>query len=108
MDGKQGGTAATQDVFIGHVGIPTRAAVPQAVQALQEMGSRSGPQHSSRPATTTRRGTRSTGPSARPPAMTTTGSPDATRRASPGRTRSSRPASTRWPPGTASPTTSGW
>ncbi|WP_068166264.1 FMN-binding glutamate synthase family protein [Rhodococcus phenolicus] len=38
VDGMQGGTAATQDVFIEHVGIPTLAAVPQAVQALQEMG----------------------------------------------------------------------
>ena len=34
----QGGTAATQEVFIEHVGIPTLAAVPQAVQALQELG----------------------------------------------------------------------
>jgi glutamate synthase domain-containing protein 2 len=34
----QGGTAATQDVFIEHVGIPTLAAVPEAVRALQEMG----------------------------------------------------------------------
>ena len=31
----QGGTAATQEVFIEHVGIPTLAAVPQAVQALR-------------------------------------------------------------------------
>jgi glutamate synthase domain-containing protein 2 len=38
VDGMQGGTAATQDVFIEHVGIPTLAAVPQAIQALQEMG----------------------------------------------------------------------
>ncbi|MBB1024941.1 MULTISPECIES: FMN-binding glutamate synthase family protein [unclassified Dietzia] len=37
VDGMQGGTAATQDVFIEHVGIPTLAAIPQAVQALQEM-----------------------------------------------------------------------
>jgi len=37
LDGMQGGTAATQDVFIEHVGIPTLAAVPQAVEALQEM-----------------------------------------------------------------------
>jgi glutamate synthase domain-containing protein 2 len=36
LDGMQGGTAATQDVFIEHVGIPTLAALPQAVQALQE------------------------------------------------------------------------
>jgi glutamate synthase domain-containing protein 2 len=38
LDGMQGGTAATQDVFIEHVGIPTLAAIPQAVQALQEEG----------------------------------------------------------------------
>jgi len=38
IDGMQGGTAATQEVFIEHVGIPTLAAIPQAVQALQEMG----------------------------------------------------------------------
>lgn len=38
VDGMQGGTAATQEVFIEHVGIPTLAAVPQAVQALQELG----------------------------------------------------------------------
>ncbi len=38
VDGMQGGTAATQEVFIEHVGITTLAAIPQAVQALQEMG----------------------------------------------------------------------
>jgi glutamate synthase domain-containing protein 2 len=38
LDGMQGGTAATQDVFIEHVGIPTLAAIPLAVQALTEMG----------------------------------------------------------------------
>ncbi|CAM5347120.1 FMN-binding glutamate synthase family protein [Streptomyces spiroverticillatus] len=38
VDGMQGGTAATQDVFIEHVGIPTLAALPQAVRALQEEG----------------------------------------------------------------------
>ncbi len=38
VDGMQGGTAATQEVFIEHVGIPTLAAVPLATQALQEMG----------------------------------------------------------------------
>jgi glutamate synthase domain-containing protein 2 len=44
VDGMQGGTAATQEVFIEHVGIPTLAAVPQAVQALAELGvHRSGP-----------------------------------------------------------------
>lgn len=37
VDGMQGGTAATQDVFIEHVGIPTLAALPQAVRALQEL-----------------------------------------------------------------------
>ncbi|MCY4101967.1 MAG: FMN-binding glutamate synthase family protein [bacterium] len=37
LDGMQGGTAATQDVFIEHAGIPTLAAVPEAVRALQEM-----------------------------------------------------------------------
>lgn len=37
LDGMQGGTAATQEVFIEHVGIPTLAAIPQAVQALKEM-----------------------------------------------------------------------
>ncbi len=35
LDGMQGGTAATQDVFIEHVGIPTRPAVRRAVEALQ-------------------------------------------------------------------------
>jgi len=38
VDGMQGGTAATQDVFIEHVGIPTLACIPLAVKALQEMG----------------------------------------------------------------------
>jgi len=38
VDGMQGGTAAAQSVFIEHVGIPTLAAIPQAVQALQELG----------------------------------------------------------------------
>jgi glutamate synthase domain-containing protein 2 len=38
VDGMQGGTAATQEVFIEHVGSPTLAAIPQAVQALQELG----------------------------------------------------------------------
>lgn len=37
LDGMQGGTAATQDVFIEHVGIPTLAAVPEAVRALKEL-----------------------------------------------------------------------
>ena len=37
VDGMQGGTAATQTVFIEHVGIPTLAAVRQAVAALEDM-----------------------------------------------------------------------
>ena len=38
LDGMQGGTAATQTVFIEDVGIPTLPAVRQAVEALQELG----------------------------------------------------------------------
>jgi glutamate synthase domain-containing protein 2 len=38
LDGMQGGTAATQQVFIEHAGIPTLPAVRQAVQALEELG----------------------------------------------------------------------
>lgn len=38
VDGMQGGTAATQEVFIEHVGIPTLAAIPEAVRALKELG----------------------------------------------------------------------
>jgi len=38
IDGMQGGTAATQDVFIEHVGIPTLAAIPESVRALRELG----------------------------------------------------------------------
>ena len=38
VDGMQGGTAATQDVFIEHVGIPTLPATRIAVEALQELG----------------------------------------------------------------------
>ncbi len=38
LDGMQGGTAATQEVFIEHVGLPTLAALPLAVQALQDLG----------------------------------------------------------------------
>ncbi len=37
LDGMQGGTAATQDVFIEHVGIPTLPAVRQAINALMEL-----------------------------------------------------------------------
>jgi methylamine---glutamate N-methyltransferase subunit C len=38
LDGMQGGTAATQEVFIEHVGIPILAAIPPAVEALHELG----------------------------------------------------------------------
>jgi len=38
LDGMQGGTAATQDVFIEHVGIPTLPAVRIAADTLQELG----------------------------------------------------------------------
>lgn len=38
LDGMQGGTAATQQVFIEHAGIPTLPALRQAVEALEEMG----------------------------------------------------------------------
>ena len=37
VDGMQGGTAATQNVFIEHVGQPTLACIRPAVQALQEL-----------------------------------------------------------------------
>jgi glutamate synthase domain-containing protein 2 len=38
LDGMQGGTAATQEVFIEHVGIPTLAAIRPAVDALVDLG----------------------------------------------------------------------
>src|SRR5579859_1326858 len=38
VDGMQGGTAATQDFFIEHTGIPTLAAVRLAAEALREIG----------------------------------------------------------------------
>ncbi|MEO8418824.1 MAG: FMN-binding glutamate synthase family protein [Methylophilaceae bacterium] len=38
LDGMQGGTAATQEVFIEHVGIPILGAIRPAVQALQDLG----------------------------------------------------------------------
>ncbi|WP_407169094.1 FMN-binding glutamate synthase family protein [Bradyrhizobium sp. ORS 111] len=38
LDGMQGGTAATQDVFIEHVGIPILAAIRSAVKSLQDLG----------------------------------------------------------------------
>lgn len=38
LDGMQGGTAATQDVFIEHVGQPILACIREAVRALEDMG----------------------------------------------------------------------
>ncbi|MER0240039.1 FMN-binding glutamate synthase family protein [Fulvimarina sp. MAC8] len=38
LDGMQGGTAATQDVFIEHVGQPILACIRPAVKALQDLG----------------------------------------------------------------------
>ena len=38
LDGMQGGTAATQDVFIENVGLPILAAIRPAVRALQDLG----------------------------------------------------------------------
>jgi len=38
LDGMQGGTAATQDVFIEHVGQPTLACIRPAVRALEDLG----------------------------------------------------------------------
>jgi methylamine---glutamate N-methyltransferase subunit C len=38
VDGMQGGTAATQEAFIEHTGIPTLAAVRMASEALAELG----------------------------------------------------------------------
>lgn len=38
LDGMQGGTAATQNVFIEHVGLPTLACIRPAVKALQDLG----------------------------------------------------------------------
>lgn len=38
LDGMQGGTAATQEVFIENVGLPILASIRPAVEALQELG----------------------------------------------------------------------
>ena len=38
LDGMQGGTAATQEIFIEHVGQPTLACIRPAVDALQDLG----------------------------------------------------------------------
>jgi glutamate synthase domain-containing protein 2 len=40
VDGMQGGTAATQDVFIEHTGIPTMPAVRMAAESLEKAGAR--------------------------------------------------------------------
>jgi len=40
IDGMQGGTAATQWVFIEHVGIPTLAAIRQSMDALEDLNMR--------------------------------------------------------------------
>ena len=123
VDGMQGGTAATQDVFIEHVGIPTLPAVRLAVDALQELGMHRQVQLIVSGGIRTRRGrgegararrrrgldrhgradrdgrqqpratTRSTASSAAPRASTTTGRRAATRPASRPRTRSSPRAS---------------
>ena len=39
LDGMQGGTAATQEVFIENVGQPTLACIRPAVNALQDLNS---------------------------------------------------------------------
>lgn len=38
LDGMQRGTAATQDVFIENVGMPTLACIREAVRALEDLG----------------------------------------------------------------------
>ncbi len=43
VDGMQGGTGATQECFIEHVGIPTLPAVRLAAEALRELGLHRGP-----------------------------------------------------------------
>jgi hypothetical protein len=134
IDGMQGGTAATQDVFIEHVGIPTLACIRPAVQALQDLGVhrevqlivsggiRTGADVAKAlalgadavsigtaamvaSATTTRNGRPSTRRSAPPRAPMTTGTRGATPPASPRRTRRSRRGSTRWRRGASCATT---
>ena len=121
VDGMQGGTAATQEVFIEHVGQPTLACIRPAVQALKgsaciarcsssyraasaavptsprrwrsvPMPCRSGRRRWWRSATTTRRSRPSTMRSAPPPAPMTTGMKAAIRQASPPRIRACRRA----------------
>lgn len=38
VDGMEGGTGASPDVMLDHAGIPTLAAIPQAREALEELG----------------------------------------------------------------------
>src|SRR4029450_2259542 len=38
LDGMQGGTAATQEVFIEHIGLPILGSIRPAVDALQDLG----------------------------------------------------------------------
>src|SRR3974390_1968503 len=71
LDGMQGGTAATQEVFIEHVGIPTLPALAQGGWAPTRC--RSGSRPSSRSATTARRSRTTTRPSVPPRASTTIG-----------------------------------
>ena len=132
LDGMQGGTAATQEVFIEHVGLPTLAAIPPAVRgaagtraasqsAAHRVGRhpqrrrrrqsawrsaptpyRSAPRRWSRSATTIRRSKTNIEHSAPPPAPTTIGTKAAIRPASPRRIRRSSPASIRSPPAAGS------
>ena len=133
LDGMQGGTAATQEVFIEHVGIPTLAAIPPAVEALQELGMHrkvqlivsGGIRNGADVAKALALGADAVSigtaalialgdndriwktniaRSAPPPAPMTTGTKAAIRPASPRRTRSLPPASIRSSPGTSSPT----
>ena len=135
LDGMQGGTAATQEVFIEHVGLPILAAIRPAVQALQELGLhrkvqlivsggiRNGADVAKALALGADAvaigtaalmalgrqrpapGRRVCGARHRPPAPMTTGTRGATRPASPRRIRRWRRGSTRSRPGGGSPTT---
>ncbi len=136
LDGMQGGTAATQDVFIENVGMPTLACIRPAVQALQDLGMhrkvqlivsggiRTGADVAKALAlgadavsigtaalVAHRRqrsalGRRVQRSSARPPAPMTTGTRARIRPASPPRIRNWPSASIRSPPAAALPTTS--
>ena len=134
VDGMQGGTAATQEVFIENVGIPTLAAIPGAVQALRSSACtarssssspavsapartsprrspwartrwRSAPRRSSPWATRTRAWPTSTRRSAPLPGSTTTTRMAAIPPGSPPRTPPSAPGSTRSRAASGSPTT---